>query len=64
MEGSEEQRPPNGAAIHGQRPGVIYAFSGQRCRDHLNHHNLPASAWIKKLKVTIIFLILCLYFSF
>jgi hypothetical protein len=81
VESSGEQQHLNGAAIHGQRPGVIYitlhyitystqqgvgtplganerliggafyAFSVNAALTKQNCNNLPATAWINKLKV-------------
>jgi hypothetical protein len=51
VESSGEQQHLNGAATHGQRPGVIYAFSVNAALTKQNSNNLPASAWISKLKV-------------
>jgi uncharacterized membrane protein len=62
MESSGDQQQLNGAAIHGQRPGVIYAFSVTAALTKHNCNNLPATAWINKLKVRNASPLLSLYF--
>jgi hypothetical protein len=62
VESSGEQQHLNGAAIHGQRPGVIYAFSVNAALTKHNWNNLPATAWIAELKVRTAAPLLSLYF--
>jgi hypothetical protein len=62
VESSGEQQHLNRAAIHGQRPGVIYAFSVNAALTKQNCNNLPATAWINKLKVKAASPLLSLYF--
>jgi hypothetical protein len=62
VESSGEQQHLNGAAIHGHRPGVIYAFSVNAALTKQNCNNLPATAWINKLKIRNASPLLSLYF--